>query len=279
MILSGEAIRERLENGQIFREGSWDEDSLKEASYALRIAADGLMIDDKQYNPGNCYPGDYIEIEPGRIAILSTIELLNMPEDLVGKIGIRFDYAIQGLTGLMGIQVDPLYGCNDDEERLFIRVANLGNESIKLSPGDKVFTFELHGISGNVVQPSEKKSSTWLRLRHGLAHQRNSSWSNITQVQDDLSTETENISQYLQPLVMFGVFLVAVTILGVVVSLILSVRDVPEVSVPSWVKNWGWMLLLVTLSVASLATAWVGFSAGIRLLWPVRSRFSRRRRY
>ena len=56
------------------------------------------------------YTGSYIAIEPGEIAILSTKERLNMPENLVGKIGIRLDAALKGLVGLMGIQVDPCMG-------------------------------------------------------------------------------------------------------------------------------------------------------------------------
>ena len=40
-----------------------------------------------------------------------------MPADLVGKIGIRFNHAALGLTGLMGIQVDPNYGQGKKAER------------------------------------------------------------------------------------------------------------------------------------------------------------------
>ena len=93
-----------------------------EASYALRIANDGLLIDGNFYDPGTTFRKNYIEIGPGKLAILSTIERLNMPGDLLGKIGIRFDQTTQGLTGLMGIQVDPLFGSEQDDERLFVRV-------------------------------------------------------------------------------------------------------------------------------------------------------------
>jgi hypothetical protein len=172
----------------------------------------------------------------------------------------------------MGIQVDPLYGSKKNDERLFIRVANLGNVPVKLLPGDHVFTFELHKVYGDICLSSAEKESTWLRLKRRLANQRDSSWSNVTQVQYDFSVETENIRQYLQPLVMFGVFLIAVTILGVAISLILSVRDTPDANIPSWIKSWGWILLLSTISVATLATAWVGFAAGLRLLRPVGTR-------
>ena len=150
MILAQDEILRRLDDGDIFKKGSWCKTCLQEASYALRIANDGLLIDGEFHDPGEKYDGDYIKIEPGKIAILSTMELLNMPADLLGKIGIRLKYAHQGLTGLMGIQVDPLYGRDKPAERLYIRVANFGNETIQLSPGDQVFTFELHEVTGNV---------------------------------------------------------------------------------------------------------------------------------
>ena len=110
MILGRSEILRRLKNGEVFEDRTWCGDCLKEASYALRVAPDGLMLESKHYDPGVWFSGDYITIEPGKIAILSTMEHLCMPVDLVGKIGIRLDYALKGLTGLMGIQVDPRYG-------------------------------------------------------------------------------------------------------------------------------------------------------------------------
>ena len=160
MILSGESILERLKDGEIFRQGTWDEGSIKEASYALRLANDGLLVEGKFYEPGVIYTGAYIGIEPGEIAILSTVERLNMPNNLVGKIGVRFDPSIRGLTGLMGIQVDPLYGSGQGDERLFIRVINLGNEAVRFSSQATVFTFELHELKGTVRPLSRQKVST-----------------------------------------------------------------------------------------------------------------------
>ena len=52
MILSGEAILQRLQNGEIFREGMWVEDSVMEASYALRLADDGLLVGGQFYDLG-----------------------------------------------------------------------------------------------------------------------------------------------------------------------------------------------------------------------------------
>lgn len=281
MILGGKRILTRLEKGEIFRKDTWDKGALKEASYALRIGNDGLLIDGTFYDPGVPYTGNYIDIEPGKIAILSTKELLNMPSDLVGKIGIRLEYALQGLTGLMGIQVDPLYGHDKEAERLFIRVANFGNESIRLSPGDEVFTFELHEVAGDV--PCISKDRSWPRIKHALRYQSDSSWSYVTRIEQDLFAETANIREYLQPLVMFGVFLVAVTILGVAIAIILRVPDHPEViAVPrlvGWLTAWERILLLSILTTGALVTAWLGFVTGLRILIPYRPKRTKPREW
>ena len=167
----------------------------------------------------------------------------------------------------MGIQVDPLFGHDKEAERLYIRVANFGNEPIRLLPGDKVFTFELHEVVGGV--PLIAKESSWPRIKRSLDHQSHPSWSYVIRAEDNLSkqaeslerqllSETKKLQQHLQPLVMFGIFLVAVTILSVALSVITSGRDAPEVYVPSWVTNWGWVMLLITLGIATITTGVMG---------------------
>ena len=274
MILSGSKILKRLNKGEVFKQGTWDCNSIKEASYALRVAPDGLILEGKQYPPDACFPGQYIEIKPGKIAILSTIERLHMPHDLVGKIGIRLNYAAKGLTGLMGIQVDPCYGRGTKDNRLFIRVVNLGNQSVKLMPGDDAFTFELHEVKGGIYPPSPSKPSTWHRLQRILADQGEgeSSWSYATRVESDLSkrfsSEIETVRASLQPVIMFGVFLVAVTLLGVTLSLLLGLRNIPSHQIPSWTTSLVWILFFITIGGATLATILVGGAVVWRFLRP-----------
>ena len=265
MILRGEAILERLKGGQIFKQGTWDEGLITEASYALRVASDGLMLGRKTFLPEKDFLEGDIKIDPGEIAILSTIERLDMPGDLVGKIGIRFDYASQGLTGLMGIQVDPFYGWGHTNERLYIRVANLGNETISIPLRADVFTFELHNLDGRVPEPTTPRLGMWHRLQDILANQDHASWSNVTKVQFDVGSlntrfesATKEVRDYLQPLVMFGIFLIAVTILGVALTVIVTGSDTPETYVPTWVRDWGWKVLLGTLSFAASVTGVIG---------------------
>ena len=146
----------------------------------------------------------------------------------------------------MGIQVDPFYGWGHDDERLYIRVANLSNDDIVIPLYDEVFTFELNVVYGYVPVPEKRRDLMWLRIQDTLSSQSNKSWSNVTQVQvdlentrDRLQSDIKGVRDYLQPLVMFGIFLVAVTILGVALTVIVSGSDIPEVHAPAWVRDWG----------------------------------------
>ena len=279
MILGSSKIRERLEKKQIFRKDTWIDGSIKEASYALRVANDGMVVGGKMYEPGRGnYPNPFIEIEPGSIAILSTVEQLCMPCDLVGKLGIRLEFASKGLTGLMGMQVDPFYGQNHDNERLYIKVANFGNEPVRISPEAPVFNIEFSMVEG---ADNPKKPSTWTRIKDSLANQEHSDWTYMTKVNLDaqniesrvtqrfasdvasvrqevasdvarvrqrFTSDVESIRQGQQSVVMFGVFLVSITILGVMLGLIFSV-DNP----PNWVTQWGWIILMALFTIAVVA--------------------------
>ena len=60
---------------------------------------------------------------------------------------------------------------------------------------------------------------------------------------DSLNTRfesaTKEVRDYLQPLVMFGIFLIAVTILGVALTVIVTVSDTPETLCPNLGKGLG----------------------------------------
>ncbi len=292
MILGHNEIHNRIAKGEVFRRGTWHPGCLREASYVLRIAADGLLLDGKFYDPviqerrdefprlskkvggttvqEPTVPERYIKIDPGKIAILSTIEELNMPADLVGKIGIRLKFAQLGLTGLMGIQVDPHFGHEKNHERLFIRVANFGNEAITLSEGDGVFTFELHEVKGHVPLPAEPRKGSWSRIRRTLKDLDDASWSYVTRVESNLSAETQSVKDYFQPLVMFGVFLVAVSILATAIAVLVQTPAPPKEATASWLDVDKQDLLLWVLLVGVLGTTWVGLAAGWRFLRPYR---------
>jgi deoxycytidine triphosphate deaminase len=267
MILGRTAILNRLENGEIFVPGTWDEGCIKEASYTLRVARDGMHINGKAYSPGKDFPQKTISVEPGNIGILSTVERFNMPKDLVGHQGIRFDYAASGLTGLMGIQVDPLYGANVPDERLYLRFVNLSNDAVEIVPGKAIFNIEFQKLWGEVDIESiaarhGRRPPMWTRILEQIANQRDPGWSFTTSVKE----EVDRAAKVFQPLVLFGVFLLATTLLGVSLAILLSVRNNNIGNIPDWVADWAWAILLAEIGVAALVATVVGIVAAKRFV-------------
>ena len=80
MILGHNEIHNRLAKGEIFKRDTWNSGCIKEASYALRVASDGLMLEGEIYGPDKKHIEGSIVIRPGQIAVLSTMERINMPE-------------------------------------------------------------------------------------------------------------------------------------------------------------------------------------------------------
>lgn len=269
MVLSRVAIKERLAKGEIFHKGTCDDSCIKEASYALRVAKDGLLLNGELYPPGTESPdaSRYFIIKPGEIAIFSTMERLNMPNDVVGHLGIRIDYAVQGLTGLMGIQVDPAYGKGVEDERLYLRVINLGSQEVKVRPGDAVFNVEFRKLVGEINDEIPDRQPMWGRLEQPLLRQQNPSDSYITEAQkefdegmEDVKKQSEHdmeqVRQGLQPVVVFGVFLVAATLLSVAIAVIFNSRKIS--AVPPWVTDGGWIIIVASLGALGVFTVVMG---------------------
>ena len=262
-VLGTVELKRRLDNGEIFKLGTWDPSGIKEASYVLRIAWDGLVVDGDPYPPGTFYGATQLQIDPGRIAVLSTQEVLTIPGDLSGKVGVRLDFAARGLVGLMGIQVDPYYGMDSEtDERLYFRVVNMGNEPIRLERGEGVFNIELHHAKG-ARKPEPPRASGWDRIQQLIKTQRDPSWTYITRVDE----QAKAIEDRWQPLVLFGVILLAVTILGVMLTVVINTD---ARGAPTWVSDWGWGVLVVTLSLGGLATAAIVGVEAWRLLLTLR---------
>ena len=151
---------------------------------------------------------------------------------------------------------------------MYIRVANFGNDPIRLSEGDGVFTFELHEVTGCV--PKESKKDSWPRIKQTLKDLDNASWSYVTRVESDLSAETQRVKDYFQPLVMFGVFLVAVSILAAALAVLLQTPKPSKVIGTSLLAADAGTLFLWVLLVGIAGTAWVGMAAGWRFFRPYR---------
>lgn len=257
MVLAHSEITDRLD--EIFLPGTSEKKNVKEASYALRVARDGLLVNNNAYPPESQVGDGYITIQPGRIAVLSSVERFTMPLNLVGQLGIRFDFAIRGLTALVGIQVDPGYGRSRGGEPVFMRVANLGDQAVSFRPGESVFMVEFKNVTGTIPQEVvNSKSSTWDRIETAVLKQPHPHWSYVTQVKANLDREVAQVRGSLWPLVMFGVFLISATLLGGIVAVLLNFQGVSAGSPPSWFTEWGWGVLVITIASGAIVTALLG---------------------
>jgi len=249
MILGGDAIRVRLDEIFPGRTHSTEPEALQEASYNLRVAWDGMVLDGKPYPPGKEYSGSSISIRPGRIAVLSTVEHFQMPGELVGHLGVRLDWASKGLTALWGIQVDPYYG-EDCPEPLFLRVANFGDSAIRIDRHASVFNIEFAVVQGTKKRQGKRKP-TWERVRDVQEGS----------FQAQLERNLAQARSSYEPVILFGVFLVAATLLGAMLTLLMGVRDTPISQVPQWVTGRGWVLIVSLIGMATFGVFLVGLSA------------------
>lgn len=143
---------------------------------------------------------------------------------------------------------NPLYGTQYEEELLYLRFANLGNQDVLIQPGDAAFDMEFGQVEGDPTLTSRPR--TWNRVLELVQTQEHADWSYATRIEVDMKSEAARIEAAMrseldivrrgpEAVVMFGVFLVAATLLGVMLTLLLTFRDTPTASVPDWVTGWG----------------------------------------
>jgi dCTP deaminase len=77
---------------------------------------------------------EYVAIRPGEFALLTTYEEVNLPDNLLAFISMRFQYKQKGLINVSGFHVDPYY-----KGRIIYSVYNAGPNRIVLRYKDEIF--------------------------------------------------------------------------------------------------------------------------------------------
>lgn len=107
----------------------FDVDFLRPAGYDLRVGfnyAIGGQRSTLQY-------GEKLTIDPYQVAVIQTLETLNIPDFLIGRWNIRVSLAYKGLLWVGGAQVDPGF-----RGRLSCPIYNLSKVPVELACGDKL---------------------------------------------------------------------------------------------------------------------------------------------
>lgn len=109
-----------------------EESNLKPANYRLRIG-DEYAIRGKIHSLSDSPGNSEIRIEPFEVAIIKTLETINMPRFLIGRWNIQVSKAYKGLLWVGGPQVDAGYVGN-----LFCPIYNLSDKPVILHYGDPI---------------------------------------------------------------------------------------------------------------------------------------------
>lgn len=123
-------------------------ENLKSASYKLRIG-DEYSIDGKII-PLVDEPGrNRIIIPPFAVAIIKTLEIVNMPRFLIGRWNIQVSKAYEGLVWVGGPQVDPGY-----VGYLFCPIYNFRDKPVELTMGKPIAVIDF--VTTTPVGPRSK---------------------------------------------------------------------------------------------------------------------------
>ena len=144
MILNSKQIIESLQKGQISID-PWDKARVQGASYDLRIGPQGATTTGKRII--DIKTEGYMRLEPGDMALISSLEILKFDKAHAARLGLRSKFARKGLHVTTGLQVDPGF-CG----RLFISATNLTPQAITLPFGDDFLSIEIHRLDQPVAE-------------------------------------------------------------------------------------------------------------------------------
>jgi dCTP deaminase len=149
-ILSDSQIREYAQKKKLIE--PFDESALGPASYDLRIGQRVLKsVRQKEETPiVNLETERVLQIGTGEFVEVLTLEKVNLPENLCGRMGIRSFFTRKGLVSFVGPQVDPGFKGN-----LVVSLFNTGPRTIVMKYGEPFCTIEFSELS----KPCEKPYS------------------------------------------------------------------------------------------------------------------------
>lgn len=175
-----------------------------------------LRLGSQYYLSGESYPGklkkgDYLNIEPGQFALLTTYEKFDMPVDLVAFISMRFSIKAKGLINVSGFQVDPGY------RGVFIfSVYNAGPTIVPLKYKKEIFNIIFSKTSQKISEKRIPVNEIPVEKWSWLMQRKNVSLIGMNERISELEKSYERV-KYLIPILVGSIAIIA-TILGLISS-------------------------------------------------------------
>lgn len=217
---------------EIFASG-FLEDSLRAASYELRLAKTKLILPNgKRYPEGKIYH-EHLVLESGDVAFASSEERFHMPRDVTANVSVKFSFASKGVLGLNGMIVDPGYGSGTKEgSRLHFILANVGERTIVIDLcNDRFASLQFFPVcadaeatnsalatakSPSIIDdlfsdPSLTLGLSFFATQRGLRER-------ISNLEKNMARDVRGLNNVVN----FGHFLLGSAVVGVVISFLLS---------------------------------------------------------
>ncbi len=227
-VLSSNRIRAEFQT--LFRRETGRTANIRAAKYYLTLASTNLILPSGKRHTKENPRSRPFSIKPGQAAFVSSEELMVMPPNLIGIIGPRFNSAEHGALFFGGMLVDPGYGHEKGGEPLSFHIANLGNSPIELRPGkDEIASIAFFEISDPVDRQtlhSEFQVSGPGRAREELMQVKKDKPVDALALVEDLGrirARVDRLAASVKQVVLFGVIVLAATLLAAVTTAIFSV--------------------------------------------------------
>jgi dCTP deaminase len=146
-MLADEEIRRAIDAGELVID-PFNEDSLQPASYDFRLGSGAFASSTRE--KVDVSEKGLIVIEPGDFAVVETRERVEFSAQIAALLGLRSEYARQGLLMLSGPQIDPGF-----RGVLVIRVVNLAPKRVGLSYEAPFLSAQFFRLSVPVQHPYE----------------------------------------------------------------------------------------------------------------------------
>ena len=202
-----------------------------------------------------------------KLALLPTMESFNMPSDIVGEIKIKFSHSRKGLTPLFGPKVDPYFGKSHPDERLYLWVSNIGTSPITLTRGERVFTVQFHKLWGDAPDFHPKVEIGPMVAQEAYSMGVGTSMGFVDQIEENvkqhLGARLSQAERGTERVILFGVFLVASTLLaGAVTTLFMILPRIDPDSGSTLMHVLESSPLAETMYWASICAGGIGSSLG-----------------
>jgi len=249
-----------------------DPEFLKGAAYDLRVAKDGIILPSgRRISPNEGERTSPIVLQPGETVLVTTLERIRMPRDLIGNMSVKADLARAGILALTGLIIDPGYGANRNDGRLHFPLANLGGKAVVLEPGKtRLASVQFLRLDAPATRVSPRSAFAGIWDRRGEHPSQLGFIKDLRDLEDTthkLETRLEQQARATDYLIAGGVVLLAVTLLSLAVAAILSLgRDSKIISTADAViPNDRAGQVLGGFALFGLAAIAFGLSSGLAL--------------